>query len=174
MFLVGQERQDKHQQDLVEESKIYGDLLQESFIDTYANLTLKSVMLLRWFSRNCNNSALNVQTKYVLKTDDDTYVNIPELYNFVQSNKNPDLLMGCLTQSAPVIIDPHHKWFVPIEQYDKERFPDYLQGSYIQYDRLRQRCKIRGGGGGAPPPGIQKWFGAPPLANPAPPQSKRY
>ena len=44
------------------------------FQDIYYNLTLKTVMGLKWCSIYCN------QAKYVMKTDDDIFVNIPLLH----------------------------------------------------------------------------------------------
>ena len=57
-------------QKLVEiENEKYKDLIQFGFIDSYYNLTLKSISVLRWTQIYCN-------TKYVLKADDDIVVNI--------------------------------------------------------------------------------------------------
>jgi len=30
-----------------------GDIIQENFVDSYNNLTLKTVLMLKWTSRNC-------------------------------------------------------------------------------------------------------------------------
>ena len=56
-------------------------LPQESFIDTYANLTLKSLLLLRWFTQRCEDS------QYVMKTDDDVYINLVKLHQLVLTNR---------------------------------------------------------------------------------------
>ena len=56
-------------------------LHQESFIDTYANLTLKSLLLLRWFTQRCEDS------QYVMKTDDDVYINLVKLHQLVLANR---------------------------------------------------------------------------------------
>ena len=56
-------------------------LPQESFIDTYANLTLKSLLLLRWFTQRCEDS------QYVMKTDDDVYINLVKLHQLVLANR---------------------------------------------------------------------------------------
>ena len=56
-------------------------LLQESFIDTYANLTLKSLVLLHWFTQRCEGS------QYVMKTDDDMYINLVKLHQLVLANR---------------------------------------------------------------------------------------
>jgi len=76
------------QSNLTQESQTYGDILQESFLDSYANLTLKSVMLLKWFSRECN------KIPYVLKTDDDMYINLKQLFQLTVANKKPNLLVS--------------------------------------------------------------------------------
>ncbi len=47
--------------------------------DTYHNLTLKTVMGLKWASIFCP------QAKFVLKTDDDIYVNLPLLLDALSS-----------------------------------------------------------------------------------------
>ena len=44
------------------------------FQDIYYNLTLKTVMGLKWSSIYCS------QVKYVMKTDDDIFVNVPLLH----------------------------------------------------------------------------------------------
>ena len=44
------------------------------FQDIYYNLTLKTVMGLKWTSIYCN------QAKYIMKTDDDIFVNVPLLH----------------------------------------------------------------------------------------------
>ena len=56
-------------------------LPQESFIDTYANLTVKSLLLLRWFTQRCEDS------QYVMKTDDDVYINLVKLHQLVLANR---------------------------------------------------------------------------------------
>ena len=43
---------------------------------------------------------LRLRTEYVLKTDDDIYVNIPKLYELVRGNRKPSLLMGTLICNA--------------------------------------------------------------------------
>lgn len=36
-----------------QESDYFGDIVQESFLDSYNNLTLKSIMMLKWVTTNC-------------------------------------------------------------------------------------------------------------------------
>jgi len=48
-------------------------IVKADFQDSYRNLTYKAMSALSWISRHCNN------TRYVLKTDDDAYVNMRAL-----------------------------------------------------------------------------------------------
>jgi hypothetical protein len=78
IFLLGQLKNATFQSNVTTESETYGDILQEGFIDTYANLTVKSLMLLKWFSQECH------KVPYVLKTDDDMYINLKQLFQLVR------------------------------------------------------------------------------------------
>ena len=126
VFLVGQQVNNTHQELLKNEQEEYGDIIQESFIDTYANLTIKSLMLLKWFTQNCD------KTQYVMKTDDDMYINLVKLYDIVQSNKKPNLLLGSLICNAIPIKDPYNKWYVPSYMFSEKRYPNYLSGKPIK------------------------------------------
>ena len=77
IFLLGQLKNATFQSNVTTESESYGDILQEGFIDTYANLTVKSLMLLKWFTKECD------KVPYILKTDDDMYINLKQLFQLV-------------------------------------------------------------------------------------------
>lgn len=53
VFLVGQTTNNETQTKIIEESQIHQDIIQETFLDTYNNLTLKTVMMLKWMNDNC-------------------------------------------------------------------------------------------------------------------------
>lgn len=53
VFLLGQIEDNEIQDQIVAENRIHNDLIQESFLDTYNNLTLKTVMMLKWINNNC-------------------------------------------------------------------------------------------------------------------------
>ena len=90
---------------LADEAATFGDILQEGFVDTYANLTIKSLVLLTWFRQNCDKDV-----PYVMKVDDDTYVNLEKLRDIVVHNKRKDLLMGRKRTISGPIRDPTSKW----------------------------------------------------------------
>ena len=111
------------QSKVTHESDIHDDILQEDFIDSYANLTVKSLMLLKWFNKSCKN------VSYVLKTDDDAYINLKNLHNLVTKNRKTSLLMGTLICGNTPIRDPYNKHFSPKYMYGKTRYPNYLLGT---------------------------------------------
>lgn len=53
VFLVGQTDNNETEANIIEESRTHNDLIQESFLDSYNNLTLKTVMMLKWVTTNC-------------------------------------------------------------------------------------------------------------------------
>lgn len=54
VFLIGKTENNETQEKIIGESQTYNDLIQEDFIDSYNNLTLKSVMMLKWVVKNCD------------------------------------------------------------------------------------------------------------------------
>ena len=61
------------QRRLEEESSQHGDLVQGDFLDTYHNLSYKAVMGNLWVAEFCS------QAEFVVKTDDDMYVDLYEV-----------------------------------------------------------------------------------------------
>ncbi|XP_061381234.1 uncharacterized protein LOC116776092 isoform X2 [Danaus plexippus] len=137
VFLLGLPSQDNDtdvQEKIEEEVDKYGDVIQEGFIDSYNNLTLKSIMMLKWVTNNCNESV-----RYILKTDDDMYVNVP---NLVQNLKNRSkvhdstkgqekeyMLIGDLICGARPVQDVSNKWYSPRYMYGGRVYPRYLSGT---------------------------------------------
>lgn len=64
-------------------------------------------MMLKWATTNCG------QAKYLMKTDDDMFINIPVLVKLLQARSKPDgALVGSLICNAKPIVDPTNKWYV--------------------------------------------------------------
>ncbi|ESO91167.1 hypothetical protein LOTGIDRAFT_95793, partial [Lottia gigantea] len=107
----------------------YGDLLQEDFLDTYRNLSHKAIGALKWLKHNCGHS------KYVLKTDDDIFVNIYRLVHHIhsklESNKKPatNLLLCNQWINMMVVRNEKSKWYLSKAEFPLDRFPMYCSGS---------------------------------------------
>src|SRR6201996_8300940 len=67
---------------LREESKQYKDMIQMQFIDHFYNQTLKTVSILRWAHNKCQKS------KFIVRTDDDTIININMLLHRLNEFKS--------------------------------------------------------------------------------------
>lgn len=75
-FLLGQqaEKEDKVLAlSLEDEHLLYGDIIRQDFLDTYNNLTLKTIMAFRWVTEFCPNA------RYIMKTDMDAFTNTVNL-----------------------------------------------------------------------------------------------
>lgn len=68
-------------------------------------------MMLKWVTSNCN------QAKYLMKTDDDMFVNVPLLMQTLRSQTQGETLLGSLICNAKPISDPKNKWWVVIRYY---------------------------------------------------------
>ncbi|OXU20463.1 hypothetical protein TSAR_012319 [Trichomalopsis sarcophagae] len=134
-FLLGQSDNDTLNSYVIDESHLYNDIIQESFHDTYNNLTLKSVMLLKWATTNCD------KLTYLMKTDDDMFVNVPALVKALKGRpKSTGTLIGSLICNARPITDPKNKWYTPKYMYSERTYPNYLSGTgYVMSFDVAQR-----------------------------------
>lgn len=104
------------------EAKQYGDIIMGDFPDTYRNITQKLMMAFKWTSK--------INYKYLLKTDDDVYVNIPLLISWINERLNPNepLYAGVLYR-AKIIRDPSHRHFVRWKDLPQQNYPWYPKGA---------------------------------------------
>ncbi|XP_076314638.1 beta-1,3-galactosyltransferase 1-like [Tachypleus tridentatus] len=123
-FLLGYTR-DKSVQTMVHhESDVYSDIIQENFLDTYRNLTLKSVMLLKWVSKFCEN------VRFVMKTDDDMYINIRNLLKMIYMVLNQsNIMIGYLFTRVKPDRKRGNKWYVSQSEFPDRVYPKYLSGT---------------------------------------------
>ncbi len=123
VFLVGLSNDDTINQNIKNEYDIYKDIIQESFIDTYSNLTHKTVMALRWVSKYCMNS------KFIIKIDEDYVLNTRSVLKYLNENsflKNTFLCQ--YNDHQQPIRDPESKWYLPFSEYLATCFPPFCFG----------------------------------------------
>ena len=123
IFLVGEPA--NGQSEVLNEQERFGDLLQGAFLDSYYNLTIKSLYMLKWFSNSCSK-----HVKYLIKVDDDVYVNVQELQNFVSENTKTNMLTGSIHCGAPPMT--HGKWYAPpymLTEVQGSSYPNFLSGT---------------------------------------------
>ena len=125
-FLIGEVVENTTiKENVLIESQKFGDIIKGDFIDSYNNLTYKTIMGFKWVSTRCS------AAKAVMKTDDDSYVNVPNALKIVR-NKFSLLLNGvvgkCYQKSNPRR-DKNDKWYVSKETYPRKYYPEYCSGS---------------------------------------------
>ncbi|KAJ0171194.1 hypothetical protein K1T71_013393 [Dendrolimus kikuchii] len=133
VYLVGESNNKTLSEQIINESAIYGDVVQGAFIDAYKNMTYKHVMGLKWVSHHCP------QAKYVLKTDDDVVVNSNALWQFLSRELSPWGAKGLITcqvlEHAPVQREANSKWKVTVEEFPLAFYPTYCAGWAILYSQ---------------------------------------
>ncbi|XP_014277670.1 beta-1,3-galactosyltransferase 1 isoform X2 [Halyomorpha halys] len=122
-FLLGCSKNSTSQLLVEEENAEFQDLIQEDFIDSYNNLTVKSVMMLKWFLSKCPSPTL------LMKTDDDMFINIEYLSALISKLSSHSVLIGTLICKAKPILDATNKWYTPRYIYQKPFYPNYVSGT---------------------------------------------
>lgn len=103
------------------EDDVFGDLVRSAHYEDYWNQTLKVQMGFEWAAKYCKFS-------FLLKIDDDVYVNTKELISLLSKPSTPreKLYMGNRYKASPVIRGG--KWKVSWEEYNRTRYPDFCPG----------------------------------------------
>ena len=136
LFLIGAVNSTNIQDKLDLENKVHRDVVQGNFQDAYRNLTYKHVMGLKWFLYSCP------EARYLLKTDDDVFVNTPRLYDSLVTPSalskqfhGGRLLMCFEISRAKVKRTYRSKWRVSYDEYDDKYYPNHCPGFSIQIGR---------------------------------------
>ena len=113
-----------NQEILDRENRIFGDVLQGDFDDTYRNLTLKTIMAYRWFSDNCPHA------KFLMKADDDMFINTMPLLRHLQRTVHDQHVMigSCYVKRRNKMFPPRYKWFMSKQIYPDKLIPAYCCG----------------------------------------------
>ncbi|XP_072493537.1 UDP-GlcNAc:betaGal beta-1,3-N-acetylglucosaminyltransferase 7 [Notamacropus eugenii] len=127
LFLLGkaakEDERAHYQQLLAYEDRLYGDILQWDFLDSFFNLTLKEVHFLKWQDTFCPG------VSFIFKGDDDVYVSPDNLLEFL-ADRHPDedLFVGDVLYRARPIRKKDNKYYIPSTLYSKPLYPPYAGG----------------------------------------------
>ncbi|XP_013379416.1 beta-1,3-galactosyltransferase 5 [Lingula anatina] len=126
LFLTGRGPNSTMQYKLKAENDKYEDIIQADFEDRYLNLTLKTILALRWTLQYCPKAL------YLLKSDDDMIVSYEKLSEYLYSlpwKQVPRLHMGTLLVNKPPFRSKHHKWYTSYDEWPEKHFPPYISGA---------------------------------------------
>ncbi|XP_015281067.1 PREDICTED: beta-1,3-galactosyltransferase 5-like [Gekko japonicus] len=123
-FLLGISLNHDNQIAVTAESQKYRDIIQKDFIDTYYNLTLKTMMGIEWVHKFCP------QSSFVMKTDSDMFVNpyyLTEL--LLKKNRTTRFFTGFLKLNDRPIRDTSSKWYVSYSEFPRNNYPPFCSGT---------------------------------------------
>lgn len=114
------------QEQLVEENSQHRDLIQQDFLDSFHNLTLKLILQFQWMHQRC------AHARFFMTADDDIFVHMPNLVRYLQAASSRGVTnywVGKVHRGAPPIREKQSKYYVPFEMYQWPIYPDYTAGA---------------------------------------------
>ncbi|XP_046448164.1 beta-1,3-galactosyltransferase 5-like [Daphnia pulex] len=117
------------QEKIQDENDNFGDIIQIEMLDFYRNLPLKMAGLLNWVITNCR------QVDFVLKIDDDMYLNVHVLAHFVKTYYESGK-MTIFGQSDRVDSKSNNwgpqrsasQWKISLDEWPWNTYPNYVNG----------------------------------------------
>ncbi|XP_033742498.1 beta-1,3-galactosyltransferase 5-like [Pecten maximus] len=127
IFVLGRASVQADQVKINNENLLYHDIIQGDFIDSIANLTMKSILAMKWINENC------IQAKYILKADDDMFVNIfasvEYLISQIYEKKKVVMCHAKENDTSPIERNKNSRWYVPPDVFaGRKRFPRFCSG----------------------------------------------
>ncbi len=128
LFVIGQPAQSDPvlQEHLERESKEYGDIIQMDFVDSYHNLTIKTMMIMNWIATYCQGAW------YAMKIDADIFLNVRYLVDYLHEqseSSRKDYITGSVISDAVPHRDSFNKWYISEDLYPDSWYPPYVSGA---------------------------------------------
>ena len=128
-FVLGKSKLDAKNRVILMEMAKFNDIIRLDILDDYYTLSEKSIAAFQWINKYHKN------VKYVLKQDDDAYVNITRLKNRVQSIERrgaKDFMAGFYFHGRKPKRHPLGKYYTPFSLWPNDTWPPCLTGpAYI-------------------------------------------
>uniref|UniRef100_A0A3Q3QRK7 Hexosyltransferase n=1 Tax=Monopterus albus TaxID=43700 RepID=A0A3Q3QRK7_MONAL len=125
-FLLGLSREDdgkeKLQEQVLQESQIHQDIIQSNFLDSYNNLTIKTMVMFEWLSSHCPT------TSYAMKVDSDIFLNVHKLTDMLLTAPRHLYMTGLVIRCGVVVQDESSKWYLPGSAFPEGYYPPYVMG----------------------------------------------
>ena len=121
VFVMGKPRNAEMNQVIMAEHRSRRDLLIGDYKDEYRNIVMKLLMAFQWASK--------IKCSYVLKTDDDVYIEIPKLIEWLTKRSDEHSLYGGILYQGEVVRDKTHRHYVKKDDLSLEHYPMFCKGS---------------------------------------------
>ncbi|XP_028392415.1 beta-1,3-galactosyltransferase 1-like [Dendronephthya gigantea] len=125
VFVVGKAGPGTPDDELNEaEARRYNDILIGNITDNYINNIIKLYMGHLWANK--------FDVKYTMKTDDDVYVRIPRVLEYLVNAKLPRPFYGGHSHTPRYNVNRGvgHRWAMSYKYYEEERFPTFITGAF--------------------------------------------
>lgn len=103
VFVIGKSDNDAEMKKVHEEANQHKDIVFGSLHEDYKNLTMKTRLGLKWAYYNCDST-------YVLKTDDDVFINPVKLTEWLKEMPRENFYTGWCNFGSVVVRNPNSKW----------------------------------------------------------------
>ena len=126
LFLLGSGWPLEQHAALRKENKQFGDILQDDYIDSYFNLSIKVLSGFKYSTTLCK------RAKFIMRSADDNYVNLPSVMTILQidEKKVKDRMFGhCMLKGGLVVRQKSSKWAVTRNEWPGRRYPPYCAGT---------------------------------------------
>ncbi|XP_061174712.1 beta-1,3-galactosyltransferase 1-like [Saccostrea echinata] len=133
IFVFGKSEMAELNYNIADEQRLYNDILLINFTENYRNLTLKTISAFKWAVSYCSH------VNYVMKVDDDMWVNLEALQEFVTTpmGLSTNKLFGSCSKNARPFRESSHKYYVPYSMYPESTYPPYCSGTgYLTHMNL--------------------------------------
>ena len=122
VFLIGEGQNIAMSDRISREAQIFGDIIQGDYKETFDNKVFKIQSGFEWAAKYCNNF------QYLLKTDDDVFVNTRGLIDFLSGtgSSNTEFYFGHLMHGSPVLRAGYYA--VSKEDHPGDFYKDYISG----------------------------------------------
>ncbi|XP_028830920.1 lactosylceramide 1,3-N-acetyl-beta-D-glucosaminyltransferase B isoform X3 [Denticeps clupeoides] len=114
------------QRQVLRENQRYGDLIQQDFIDTFYNLTIKLLLQIHWKHAHCRHA------RFLMSADDDIFIHTPNLIRYLQDTARAgarNFWVGRVQYRTAPVRQKESKYYVPPEMYPWPIYPDYTAGA---------------------------------------------
>lgn len=108
------------------ELNLFNDVVQFAFHNSYFNLTILSIMAIKYCYANFKDM------KFYIKTDDDMIINYKLLYKLIiKSDPHARVVYGHLGGGTKTIRNVNDRNYIPYEQFKCNYLPKYVYGGLI-------------------------------------------
>ena len=133
VFQLGQSEDAKVRKDTAQEAEIHHDMIFGDFQDVFYKLSVKVIMGFEWATTFCD-------FEFLLKTDDDVSVSIPNTFRFLKEPEIPRVKL--YAGNVHFDLKPERersgqngKYYVSYEEYPYRRYPRFCSGGGMLFSR---------------------------------------